>query len=803
MNHYENRKLKIPFKYLEKWKKSLNLLAKTYGVNTVVLKKYNKPFIKVINKNLDSQFLLKEGKSIKSSKLLSNKVIESSKLVIISNLNKNLEFSKFEEVKYGYLAYLGVPLKLSTGEIFGIISLYYKKLYDFEKIDKDILYQTKELIESHLEIISKDFKKEKYSQLYKSEEKQNSDLINKAPIGIFKTTSKGRIISINPKMADILGFNNKNEALKYYKNLKNDLYLNPEQREKFIYKLKIKDEVKNFEYIAKGKNNRKIWISMNAKKKKIFKKGDFLIQGFAYDISERKNKDKKLKQKKEQLIKLYEKLTIYNEEVLAMNEELEGSLKQMNDLNNRFKNMIELVSKTNSKNILNEQDFFNDLLERAIEIIPEADYGKIGLINNEDQFEFVDSIGHDIKILKNLKFDKKILFNKENSDVNHTTDYFFDNEKIESEKIEFLKGLKPVKESLYINVLVEGTIAGRIGFDIKEGSQNEFSNITRRILESFSSLVSSFFTFKRFDDLQNNFTKEMLTSIIKILEMYDQYTKGHSENVAKVASAIAKEMNLSKKAIRDTYWAGLVHDIGKLLLPINILNKKGKLKESEYGLIKKHPIWGNKALKHSKELKPIAKNILHHHERWDGTGYPNGLKGDEIPLISQIIAVADSWDAMLSKRAYRDSLSVKQAINEIKNNKDKQFSPEVVKAFLYIVENKKLESIKNNILKNEINETKKRNKIINNDLSYEVLFEESNSGIVIIDPELNIIRVNDYFLNMFGYKKNNILGANIENIVPKDKISETQDIIKQLNNDKKIFKNTIRKKSNNKMINVS
>jgi PAS domain S-box-containing protein len=342
-----------------------------------------------------------------------------------------------------------------------------------------------------------------------------------------------------------------------------------------------------------------------------------------------------------------------------------------------------------------------------------------------------------------------------------------------------------------------------MGLDIKKNSSKEFTDTTKKILKSFSTLASSFFAFKKFDDLQTNFTKELLTSIIKIMEMYDLYTKGHSENVARLASAIAKEMNLSKQTIKNTYWAGLVHDIGKLLIPLNILNKQEKLTEQEFELIKKHPVWGSKALNSSKILKPIAKYLLYHHERWDGKGYPEGLRANEIPLISQILGVADAWDAMLSKRSYRSSLSFEQALDQIKTNKGSQFSPQVVDSFIKIIKNDKIEKLQQEVLDNEINSSKNNDSLLKRKEDYEELFKKAEEGIVILDDDFNIIRANNYFINMFEYEKQQIIGANIKKIVPKARIQETKNYIQKLVQGESINSKTIRKKENGKMIRVS
>lgn len=180
-------------------------------------------------------------------------------------------------------------------------------------------------------------------------------------------------------------------------------------------------------------------------------------------------------------------------------------------------------------------------------------------------------------------------------------------------------------------------------------------------------------------------SKDIIHVLTKILELYDPYTKGHSENVASMAVEIGKELNLPASKLTDLYWTGIVHDIGKIQIDRTILNKKGSLTNEEYEKIKQHPYFGYSMIKDSPSLNDIAYNVLYHHERWDGKGYPTGISADQIPLESQIIAVADSWDAMLSKRVYRDNMGTTLAFNEIVMGREKQFSPEVVDAFTEII----------------------------------------------------------------------------------------------------------------------
>ncbi len=260
---------------------------------------------------------------------------------------------------------------------------------------------------------------------------------------------------------------------------------------------------------------------------------------------------------------------------------------------------------------------------------------------------------------------------------------FKDMHRKNKENISYLdKILNDIKETLFCDLMVEGKKKAGISVDIAAGSDKAFDQNSIKIFKAFQNIATFFFELKEYNKLQGQFTKELVGSIIRLLEMHDQYTKGYSENVAKTAADIAEKMGLSKDEITDTYWAGMVHDLGKLIIPLKILNKEGTLSDSEYDLIKNHPYCGYKALNDSKALKPIAKYVLYHYERWDGNGYPEGLKENEIPLISQILSVADAWDAMTSKRSYRAPLTEEEACKELLKNKRKQFSPQVVEAFI-------------------------------------------------------------------------------------------------------------------------
>ncbi|MBM3244504.1 MAG: HD-GYP domain-containing protein, partial [Candidatus Omnitrophica bacterium] len=179
---------------------------------------------------------------------------------------------------------------------------------------------------------------------------------------------------------------------------------------------------------------------------------------------------------------------------------------------------------------------------------------------------------------------------------------------------------------------------------------------------------------------------ESISALIKAEEAKDPYTVGHSERVTKISVAIAEEMNLGEDFQLTLYRAGLLHDIGKIGIKDAILLKKEKLTDDEWEIIKSHSTKGAAILKPLKFLSEEIEIILDHHERFDGKGYPYGLKGDEIPLGALIIAVADAFDAMNSLRPYREPLARNVIIEELKKGQGTQHKAEISDTFLRLLE---------------------------------------------------------------------------------------------------------------------
>lgn len=179
--------------------------------------------------------------------------------------------------------------------------------------------------------------------------------------------------------------------------------------------------------------------------------------------------------------------------------------------------------------------------------------------------------------------------------------------------------------------------------------------------------------------------EQTMQTFVNFIEAKDPSTMGHSLRVAKYSKMLAESLGVPEEECNQVYYIALMHDCGKIYIPDEILSKPGRLDDDEYEVMKKHTVYGKDILRDFTAIEKIGVGALSHHERYDGKGYPNGIAGEEIPLIARIICVSDAFDAMNSKRCYRDSLSEDVILNELKKNKGKQFDPKVVDSLLALI----------------------------------------------------------------------------------------------------------------------
>lgn len=188
----------------------------------------------------------------------------------------------------------------------------------------------------------------------------------------------------------------------------------------------------------------------------------------------------------------------------------------------------------------------------------------------------------------------------------------------------------------------------------------------------------------------NKISLQTVVTIANAIDARDEYTKGHSSRVADYSALLAKNLGAANKEIEDIHAIALLHDIGKIGIPDSILNKPGRLTDEEYQIMKNHTVIGGNILKDMSILKGIDLGAKYHHERYDGCGYPDRLKGEQIPYIARIISVADAYDAMTSDRIYRKHLDSIIVRDEIEKGIGSQFDPTVAKAMLELIDTERV-----------------------------------------------------------------------------------------------------------------
>jgi len=229
-----------------------------------------------------------------------------------------------------------------------------------------------------------------------------------------------------------------------------------------------------------------------------------------------------------------------------------------------------------------------------------------------------------------------------------------------------------------INALAYGSLSAIIGIKNQKTKTSAYflrNNMKKEIAEKTAQLEV--------------LTKQTVSALANAIDAKDAYTNGHSSRVALYSKMIAKEAGMNEEEINNLFYVALLHDVGKIGVPNEIINKPGKLTDSEYVIIKEHPLIGYNILKTIDEIPEISIGALNHHERCDGKGYPNGIDDNSIPKFARIIAVADSYDAMTSNRSYRNYLPQEKVYEEIEKGKGSQFDPEYADIMLRIMKEDK------------------------------------------------------------------------------------------------------------------
>lgn len=269
-----------------------------------------------------------------------------------------------------------------------------------------------------------------------------------------------------------------------------------------------------------------------------------------------------------------------------------------------------------------------------------------------------------------------------------------------SEKLKILKQIRNINQEIYIILLINNKSQKTLLKELKELSVQGYCEKNDK-LEQLPLFIES--AVKSIDQMRTikNINEELIKSKEKLEKAYlesietlrftveakDNYTRGHSDRVSEYSVLIGRKLGLPNKDLETLKIGGLFHDIGKIGISDSILLKNGKLTDEEYNEIKNHPIIGKNILSNAAIFEDIIPIVLYHHERYDGKGYPYGLSDKDIPLLARIVAVADAFDAMTSRRSYRNELDLGYVKDELKNKMGTQFDPVVATTFLDILNN--------------------------------------------------------------------------------------------------------------------
>jgi putative nucleotidyltransferase with HDIG domain len=385
--------------------------------------------------------------------------------------------------------------------------------------------------------------------------------------------------------------------------------------------------------------------------------------------------------------KVLEEANEKSEETFSKKQEIvaEKAL-AVDDLQNhidQFEDLMLFITRNVSLNHTNsEKELFSELLEEAFRLIEVADFGYVYNFDENQYLKIVDTINVEISLTEKIHLRDLMPIGTSVAIIEDFTSKATKYIEKEHIKNEIKEQFKPSKESLLLVFKNNQVNYGGIVLDIKEGSRKRFDEQSKEIMLALKNIAEGYFLNENYYEMDVIFQKEMIFSLIKVLEIHDAYTKGHSQGVAREAKALAQYMSLPTEAVNEVYWAGLVHDVGKILISEKIINKKTQLTSFEYETIKKHPVYGYEALKNSELTKDMADIVLYHHERYDGKGYPEGIRGQSIPYQSRIISIVDSYDAMISDRVYKPKKTISEALFEIEKNLSTQFDPEIGRQFI-------------------------------------------------------------------------------------------------------------------------
>ncbi|GEM_PF-5539250 len=372
-----------------------------------------------------------------------------------------------------------------------------------------------------------------------------------------------------------------------------------------------------------------------------------------------------------------------NDNIQTRTKEVRDSAKRIEDMFFSTTDILNISSDILDRSYRLDQFF----MKRAFKIAQQL-FGKYDAAScyyfEDDKIVFIDAVNYDVDFLNTLTFYKPELGNKRII-IRNNIEQIIQNE-LQTQYNEYNRRYKPIRRSISLYTTMENNTFYGMTFDILEGSDEHYTVDDAKKMEAFQHFLDNAYEIHRTQYQKDKFLTDIVDALIQTLELYDVYTGTHSQDVAFLTQKLCEKVGLSRSRTATVYWASVLHDIGKIGVPDHIINKPAKLTKEEYEAVKQHAINGFDILDNTESLHDIAVLVRHHHEHWDGGGYPDGLQETEIPYGSAIIGIADAVSSMLTKRPYSPIRTIDEVKEELLRCKGTQFHPQLVDATIELLD---------------------------------------------------------------------------------------------------------------------
>jgi len=474
--------------------------------------------------------------------------------------------------------------------------------------------------------------------------------------GIYQSSPNGHFYTLNPAFASMMGYDSPQEMMLSITDIARQLYVETKRREDFIQQLEEQDSVSGFEYQMRRKDGRLIWVSENARLVRNADGSVSYYEGFLEDITARKQNEQRI----------------------------DNHLRQLNALH----------SIDNAINSNFDLRTMLDVILREVVAQLRADATCVLLFNKETHtLDYTAGRGFFSKATQHTKlsvgegYAGRVILDRRMVHIPDMT-------KAENNRLTDALNLAGENFVAYVGtpLIAKGQVVGVL--EIFQRSPHTpdpawFDFLTMIADQAAIAIDNA----QLFENLQrSNFDLTLaydatIEGWSRALDLRDRETEGHTQRVTNLTVKLARRMGIPDSDILHIRRGALLHDIGKMGIPDNILHKPDKLTPEEWDIMHQHTNYAYQMLTPIKYLKPALDIPRHHHEKWDGTGYPEGLKGEQIPIAARIFAVVDVWDALTSDRSYRDAWSREKVIEYIRSESGKHFDPKVVEMFLTFILN--------------------------------------------------------------------------------------------------------------------